>query len=203
MDQIVSWAGELQSLAQAGLYYSRDVYDQERFQRVREIAAEMLAERTGLSLEKVQELFCADVGYQTPKIDTRAAIFQEGRILLVQERSGGWALPGGWCEYNLSPGENVVKEAKEEAGLDVRVLSLIAVQDRARHNLPAYAYGVVKMFFLCQAIGGGFQANSETLASAYFSEDALPPMAEEKCSREQVLLCFRAMREKQWTTLFE
>ena len=77
----------------------------------------MLAERTALPLEKVKDLFCGDVGYQTPKIDTRAAIFEDDRILLVRERDGRWALPGGWCDYDLSPAENVAKEAREEAGL--------------------------------------------------------------------------------------
>ena len=95
-DKIVRWAAELQSLAQAGLYYGKDAFDKERYQRVREIAAEMLSERAGLPVEKVHDLFCGEVGYQTPKIDTRAAIIQDDKILLVQERGGKWSLPGGW-----------------------------------------------------------------------------------------------------------
>lgn len=94
-DKILKWAIELQSLAQAGLYYGKDIYDIERFQRIREIASEMVAEKSGLSLEKVNDLFCCETGYQTPKLDTRAAIFQEDKILLVQERNGKWSLPGG------------------------------------------------------------------------------------------------------------
>ena len=144
MDKIAEWAEELQSLAQAGLYYAEDVFDRERFERIRQIAAEMMAERTGLPLGKVTELFCADSGYQTPKVDTRAAVFRDGKILLVQERDGRWALPGGWCEFNLTPAENAVKEAREEAGLDVAVKSLIAVQDRDRHNRPPYPFHIVK-----------------------------------------------------------
>ena len=138
-DKVVLWAEELQSLAQAGLFYGKDVFDRERYQRIRDIAAEMLAERTALPLEKVKDLFCGDVGYQTPKIDTRAAIFEDDRILLVRERDGRWALPGGWCDYDLSPAENVAKEAREEAGLEVVAKMLIAVQDRDRHNTPPYA----------------------------------------------------------------
>ena len=114
-DRIIRWASELQSMAQAGLYYSENPFDRERYQRIREIAAEMLAERTGLPLEKVTDLFCGGVGYQTPKVDTRGAVFQDGRILLVRERDGRWAIPGGWCEYNLSPADNTVKELKEGA----------------------------------------------------------------------------------------
>ena len=75
-DQIVEWAKELQSLAQAGLFYGRDVFDRERYQRIRDISGEMMAARTGIPAEKIADLFCGDVGYQTPKIDTRAAIFR-------------------------------------------------------------------------------------------------------------------------------
>ena len=96
----LNWAVELQSLAQAGLTYGKDVYDRERYERIREIAAEMVAHRTDIPLEKVKGLFCNETGYQTPKLDTRAAIFRDGRILLVQERDGRWALPGGWVEVN-------------------------------------------------------------------------------------------------------
>lgn len=202
-DQIVEWAKELQSLAQAGLWYGRDEFDKERYQRVREIAAEMMSLRTGIPKEIIRGLFCGDRGYQTPKIDTRAAIFENDRILLVQEKSGKWSLPGGWCEYNLSPAENTVKEAKEEAGLDVRVERLIAVQDRQKHNEPLYAYGVVKIFFLCRAIGGQFAENIETTNSACFSEDCLPPLAEEKCTPAQISLCFRAHRDTAFTPQFD
>ena len=203
MDKIVEWAEELQSLAQAGLYYVKDEYDRERFQRVREIAAEMLAVRTGLPLEKVTELFCADSGYQTPKVDTRAAVFRDGKILLVRERSGRWALPGGWCEFNLSPAENTVKEAREEAGVEVAVCRLIAVHDRDRHNSPPYPFHIVKLFFLCELLGGSFRENSETTESGFFARDELPEMAEEKCSAEQALLCFDAAEDENWQVPFD
>ena len=112
MDRVVEWAKELQSLAQAGLTYGKDVFDLARYRRIREIAAEMMAQKTGLSMERVTELFCADSGCQTPKVDTRGAVFRDGRILLVQEKSGRWSLPGGWCEYDMSPADNTVKKVK-------------------------------------------------------------------------------------------
>ena len=111
----LDWAVELQALAQAGLYYTENPFDQERYTRIREIAAEMLAFQSELPLEKVKNIFCCETGYQTPKLDTRAAIFQEERILLVRELDGRWSLPGGWVDVNCSVGENVVKEVKEEA----------------------------------------------------------------------------------------
>lgn len=101
-DKLVNWIAELQSIAQAGLTYGKDVYDRERYQRIREITAEMMAAKTGLSLEKVNDLFCGETGYQTPKVDTRAAIFKDNKILLVHESDGTWSLPGGWVEFNLS-----------------------------------------------------------------------------------------------------
>ena len=199
----LNWAVELQSLAQAGLTYGKDVYDRERYERIREIAAEMVAHRTDTPLEKVKGLFCNETGYQTPKLDTRAAIFRDGKILLVQERDGRWALPGGWVEVNLSVGENTVKEVKEEAGLDVTADRIIAVQDRARHNLPRYAYGVCKIFVLCTLLGGKFRENSETLGFSWFTEDSLPELAGEKNSEEQVRLCFAAHRAEHWVTQFD
>ena len=84
----LDWAVELQSLAQAGLFYGKDVFDKERYERIREIAAEMISFKSEIPLEKVKDLFCSDVGYQTPKIDTRAAIFRDGKILLVHEKNG-------------------------------------------------------------------------------------------------------------------
>ena len=202
-DRIIEWAQELQSLAQAGLFYGKDVFDRERYQRIRDISAEMVAMKTGVALDVVKDFFCNGTGYQTPKIDTRAVIVQGGKILLVKEADGRWSLPGGWCEYNLSPVENVVKEAKEEAGCDVRVKSVVAVQTRSKHNVPAYPYEVVKLFYLCESLGGDFVANSETSERRFFSEIDLPPLAEEKNTKEQVLLCFKACSSCDWATQFD
>ena len=199
----LQWAVELQSIAQAGLYYGKDDFDRERYQRVRDIAAEMLAHQAELPVEKVRDLFCCEVGYQTPKLDTRAAIFRDGKILLVRERSGKWSLPGGWVDVNVSVKENAVKEVKEEAGLDVTADLVIAVQDREKHNKPVYAYKVCKIFVLCSVVGGGFQENIETTESGYFGPEELPPLAEEKNTAEQVRMCFDAWRAERWTTLFD
>ena len=112
-------------------------------------------------------------------------------------------MPGGWCEFNLSPAENTIKETKEEAGLDVFVRMVIAVQDRDKHNAPPYAYGVVKIFYLCEVVGGKFTDNIETSESRYFSKEELPPLAEEKCNEEQILMCFEAYHSKHWTVVFD
>lgn len=199
----LDWAIELQALAQAGLFYSKDIYDIERFQRIREIAAEMLISPTGLKKDRILDLFCNETGYQTPKLDTRAAVFQQDRILLVQERDGLWSLPGGWVDVNLSVGESAVKEVKEEAGLDVRAELVIAVQDRKKNNPELHAYNITKVFFLCSSLGGNFQPNSETIASRYFPINGLPPLAENKTTAAQIQMCFDAYHAENWVTQFD
>lgn len=194
---------ELQALSQAGLEYSRDRFDLERFERIREISAEMVSLKTDLTPEKVYDLFCNESGYQTPKVDTRAAIIQDGKILLVQESNKTWSLPGGWCDVDQSVMENTIKEAREEAGLDITVDRLAAVLDRKKHNLPVYAYNVCKFFFLCTAVGGEFAKNSETIDSGWFALDELPPLAEEKNNYEQIKLCFDASLDPNWVTVFD
>ena len=199
----LQWAVELQSLAQAGLFYSKDPFDLERYEPIREITAEMVSYHSDTPLEKVKDLFCGDVGYQTPKIDTRAAMFNDGKILLVHEANGTWSLPGGWVDVNVSVEENMIKEVKEEAGLDIKVKRIIAVQDREKHNLPIYAYKVCKIFMQCEVIGGEFVSNIETTGFDYFGMDELPCLAEEKNSREQIEMCFKAMRSESWEALYD
>ncbi len=156
-----------------------------------------------IPLRTVKDIFCNESGYQTPKLDTRASIFENGKILLVRENNGKWSLPGGWCDVNVSVGENTVKEVKEESGLDVVADRIIAVQDRAKHNLPVYAYGICKVFVQCSVIGGQFEQNIETTEYGYFEEDNLPELATEKNNEEQIKMCFDAYHTDEWKTLFD
>lgn len=199
----LDWAVELQALAQAGLHYGKDRFDLERYERIREIAAEMVQLQTDLPLEKVRNLFCSDVGYQTPKLETRAAIFKDGKILLVRENNGTWSLPGGWVDVNVSVKDNTIKEVREEAGLDVSADFVIAVQDREKHNQPVYAYKICKIFVRCTVLGGCFQENIETTGSGYFALDELPELALEKNNAEQIAMCFEAERAEHWQTYFD
>ena len=199
----LEWAKELQFLAQAGLTYSKDCYDIERFERIREIAAEMVAYKTEIPLNKVKDLFCNETGFQTPKIDTRAAIFKENKILLVKETSGTWSLPGGWCAVLESLKSNTEKEVWEEAGLKAEAVKLIAIQDRNKHNVPPYAYGIMKVFFLCTVSGGEFQENIETTASEYFALDELPELSLEKNTKEQIQMCFEAYADPNSKVVFD
>lgn len=203
MEPWLKWAVSIQSIAQNGLTYAKDVYDVERYEQLRDIAAEMLSYQTEIPKEKVKSLFCNETGYQTPKLDSRAAIFQDEKILLVHEKNGTWSLPGGWVDVLESVASNTVKEVREEAGLLVEAERLIAVQDRNRHNQPVYAYGVCKVFLLCRMLGGEFQENIETTETGWFSENELPLLAEEKCSREQIRMCFDAYRDENWKVVFD
>lgn len=204
MGKWLKWAIEIQSLAQAGLEYTNNVYDIERYERLREISAEIISEKTNLNMEKVKGLFCNETGYQTPKIDTRAAIFKDNKILLVHENNGTWSLPGGWCDVLETVKTNTIKEVKEETGLDVETIKIISIQDRNKHNKPIYAYGVCKIFVLCNVIGGEFVENIETTEIEYFSLDELPnSLAEEKTTKEQIEMCFKAYKDENWKVQFD
>lgn len=202
-EQWIDWARELQSIAQCGLAYCDDIYDQERYERIREIAAEMASFQTNIPLSNIKNLFCNECGYQTPKLDTRAAIFKDNKILLVQEKDGFWSLPGGWVDVDQSIRDNTIKEVREESGLEVRALRLIALHDRNRHNHPYYIHSICKVFVLCEAIGGSFKPNSETIDSRYFSLDALPSLAESKNSFDQISICFKAKDDPCWQAEFD
>lgn len=204
MEKWLKWAIEIQSLSQIGLAYTKDVYDRERYQRLREISAEMLAKKTEVSIEKVKDLFCHETGYQTPKLDTRAVIFRNNKILLVHENNGTWSLPGGWCDVLESVKSNTEKEVREETGLNVKAVKIISIQDRNKHNKPVYAYGVCKIFVLCEVINGNFVENIETTEIRYFSLQDLPHnLAEEKTNKEQIEMCFKAYLNENWQTQFD
>ena len=95
------------------------------------------------------------------------------------------------------------KEVKEEAGLNVKAIRVIAIQDRNLHNIPPYAYNVCKVFVLCEIESGSFRPNIETDESAYFGLEELPILAKEKNNEEQIKMCFSAYSDKNWQVLFD
>lgn len=203
-DKWIEFAIRIQSIAQAGLQYGKDKFDLERYEELREIAAEMMAAKTDIPTEKIYDLFCNETGYQTPKVDTRAAIFVNGGILLVHENNGTWSLPGGWCDVDQSVASNTEKEVREETGLIVDSEKIIAVQDWRRHNVRNYAYGVIKIFVLCKYLGGEFKKNMETTEIGYFNRENIPQnLAVEKTSYEQIMMCFDAYENSDLPTLFD
>ena len=203
-DQWLDFAIRIQSIAQAGLQYGKDKYDKERYNELRKIAAEMMAAKTDLPVEKVYGLFCNESDYQTPKIDTRAAVFIDGKILLVHENNGTWSLPGGWCDVDQSIASNTEKEVFEETGCTVHSKKLIAVQDWRKHNVMNHAYGVIKTFMLCQYESGTFKSNIETTEIGLFDRTSLPnDLAIEKTTKDQILMCFDFYEKPDASTLFD
>lgn len=196
-------AMEIQFISQAGLTYSENKFDIERFERLRELSAEILSLKTDYSAKYINDIFCKEQGFQTPKLDTRAAIIEDGKILLVKESSGFWSLPGGWVDALESIKSNTIKEVKEEAGLDVIPVKLIALHDRNKHNSPIYFFGVCKAFVLCEIIGGKFESNIETEKSFFWEVDNLPPLAVEKNTEEQIKMCFEAYNTNNWNVVFD
>ncbi len=203
-DTWLDFAIRIQSIAQAGLQYGKDKYDMKRYEELRQIAAEMIAVKTDISVEKVKDLFCNETGYQTPKIDTRAAIFTEGKILLVHENNGKWALPGGWCDVDQSVASNTIKEVREETGLTVTADRLIAVQDWRKHNVCNFAYGIIKIFVLCHYVDGSFENNIETTEIGFFDLEDIPDnLAIEKTTKEQIAMCFNFYKNENVPTSFD
>ncbi|MDD7385386.1 MAG: NUDIX hydrolase [Actinomycetaceae bacterium] len=202
-DSFIPLVVELQAIGQTGLYYAQDVFDRERYTRIRQIAAQMLSSLAQQPVGQIEKVFLAESGYQTPKIDTRAAIIRNNKILLVQETSGKWALPGGWVDVNLSVAENTAKEAQEEAGVDVRPKRLIAVIDKRKHNHTTQVFGIISFFVECEYVSGEFMPNSETLAARYYEPDRLPELELTKNTPEQIAMCFAAHQDQHWIVPFD
>ncbi len=199
------WAQELQFLAQCSLAYSKDKFDRERSERIREIACEMLSFKYDLPLEKIKMDFAGEIGYQTPKVETRAAIIKDNKILLVKEQlDGKWALPGGYQDVNVSIRENVIKEASEEAGAVVQPLKVVAVLDYNRHHHVNFPLGMVKIFVLCEYINHSFNENTETLGAEFYTLDNLPELSLTRTTKKQLEMCFECYKDPQnWDTIFD
>lgn len=200
----LEWAARLQSIAQAGLAFGENQYDIDRYQQIRTLSVEIVQEYTGISHEKIRDLFAADTGYQTPKVDIRASVFKDDKILMVREKiDGAWSLPGGWADINTSVSESAVRECLEEAGAKVLPRRVIAIHQADKHFEFAYPYTIYKIFVECDLIDNNFSANTETLAADFFAIDSLPPLSNERNTREQIELCFEAKKHEWFETVFD
>jgi len=200
----LEWAKQLQSIAQAGLTYSKDVYDLERFELIRNISVEILNQHTNLDHKVIKELFANETGYATPKVDIRAVVFRDNKILMVKERNdGGWSLPGGWGDIGLTPGEVTVKEVKEESGFDVKAIKLIAVLDKKCHSHPPSPFHVYKMFIQCEIIGGQPKEGIETSEVQFFAVNELPSLSIARITESQIKLVFKHLHNSQEPAYFD
>jgi ADP-ribose pyrophosphatase YjhB (NUDIX family) len=196
-------AQNLQSIAQAGLTYTENKYDVERYEQIMQLSKDILSDFSDIHMEKLDEVFKLEKGYLTPKVDVRAAIFRDQKILMVKETTDGkWALPGGWADVGLTASEVMVKEIQEESGLDAEVIKLLAVFDKKCHPHPPDIYYVYKMFFLCKEIGGALTIGLETSEVGFFGPDELPELSTDRNTLSQIEAMFY-LRDNPGETLFD
>lgn len=175
--QWLAWAQEIFSLSQSGITYSGNEYDIDRYKRLQEITAEMIASQSDVTKESVLESFSMQAGYITPKVDVRGAVIQHGKILLIQERADGrWAMPGGWADLGNTPASVAEREVWEESGFRVKAEKVVAVIDANRVE-PMEFYHAYKIIFLCRLLDGEPRTSHETLAVDFFDPSDLPPLS--------------------------
>jgi ADP-ribose pyrophosphatase YjhB (NUDIX family) len=176
----LEWTRRLQAIAQSGLTYAQDPYDVERYQQVRQIAAEIASSHTKAPANHIEDLFSRESGYATPKLDIRAVVLndQEELLLVREKEDGRWTLPGGWVEVGESPSEAVEREVKEESGYEVRAVKLLALWDRDKHPHPPLPDHIYKICFQCELLGGSpLTESTETSGVRFFAKSALPELS--------------------------
>jgi ADP-ribose pyrophosphatase YjhB (NUDIX family) len=200
----LEWAREIQALSQTGLTYSDNDFDTQRYQRLMEIAAEIVQSHTGLTKEPLLQSFLAQPGYATPKVDVRGAVVREGKILLVQERSDGqWCMPGGWADVGDLPSEMVVREVWEESGFRVVPRKVIGLYDANRGGIPLEFYHAYKIIFECEITGGEARPGDETRAVGFFSLDGLPPLSSARTNERHLAEVFAHYQDRRRPTAFD
>ena len=197
-------AKQLDAIAQAGLTYSESDYDRDRYRQIRAVAHKILNHYTGISFEKLPDLFSNEFGYQTPKVDVRGVILKKNKVLLVKEKiDGRWSLPGGWTDIGLSPKTVVEKEVLEEAGLKVSAKKLLAIFDKLCHDHPPDPYHSYKLFFLCEHVSGEPKPGMETHEVAYYGKEELPPLSIERNTEKQIRTMFELAANPDMPTVFD
>ncbi len=200
----VKWIGELQAIAQNDLAYCKDPYDKNRYCALQKVVAEIIANYSECDLSQVFNLLADGKGYLTPKLDVRAAIFRDDKILLVQERMDNlWSLPGGWVDVNDSPGEAVEREVLEETGFCAKATKLLALYDNTKHDHPPQLPHIHKCFFLCEIISGEAKPSIETLDVRFFAEDNLPQLSLPRVTNKQIHRLFQHSLHLDWPTDFD
>ncbi|WP_411219427.1 NUDIX hydrolase [Terribacillus saccharophilus] len=204
MEKWLEWARRIQAISQAGLHFSKDVFDRERYEELQQLSSEIIANYSEQSAETVKGTLVAQKGYPTPKLDVRGVVFQDGKLLLVKEKMDNrWSLPGGFCEVGLSASENAVKEIKEESGYDVVPKKLLAVLDSDKHTDKPQMFHYYKIFLQCDIVGGGAQESVETSEIGFFGETELPPLSLRRNTEAQIRLLFEYLRNPEKQSVFD
>ena len=173
------------AITDTGLTYTKDPFDRERYEDLRQILWSLLQDQTELNQEELTAILKPTGSYATPLMDVRAWIVQDQKICLVRgQGEDTWALPGGFGEVGYSPKENIRKEIQEETGFFSEVGSLLAVFDTNRFQLQNKQYA--KFVFDCQLLDGRFQENQEVAELGFFNIENLPPLSEKRITKEQM-----------------
>jgi ADP-ribose pyrophosphatase YjhB (NUDIX family) len=197
-------AREVRAIAQTGLAFSTDGFDHQRYTRLLDLAALLMAQGSAAEHASILELLRQEKGYATPKVDVRGAAFTDEGVLMVREISDGkWTLPGGWADVNRSAGECVVREIAEESGFQARALKLAAVYDYQKRNPPRHIDSIYKMFFICEIVGGAARVSDETSEVAFFPRDALPPLSLGRTTAAQIDRMFHHREHPQLAADFD
>lgn len=180
---------KIQAIAQNGLTYCKDEFDKHRYTELMQLASEMAAScASDWDESEIYRMFSIEKGYATPKIDVRAFVVEDDKVLLARERSDGlWTLPGGWADVNESASESVLKELKEETGFDGEVVRFLALWDKLKHDHPPQWPHTYKCFFQCKITGGSFQENIEILEVGFFPFDQLPEFSTDRVTKSQII----------------
>lgn len=199
----LGWAREIQAIAQTGAHFAENEYQRQKFQRLSEIAAEIFSEHTRLDPDELKESFRTAIGYATPRVDVRGAVFREGKLLLVRERQdGGWTMPGGWADVGDIPSKAVEREVFEEAGFKVKARKVIGIYDANRVG-PLEVFHAFKIVFLCEILSGEATPSDETSEVAFFSFEELPQVLSGERTRPRHLLDAFAAVSQDLPTVFD
>ena len=200
----LEWAREIQQLSQTGLAFASTNYEKERYVRLLEIVAEIIAEHTQLERDSIKKEMMELPGYATPKVDVRAAVVNDDKILLVQERTDNkWAMPGGWADVGDLPSEVAIRETKEESGFDVKPVKVIGVFDANRKPERLEFFHAFKIVFLCELIGGEATPSDETLDARFFSFDDLPEFSPNRTNARHLNEIIAHLKDPQRKTYFD
>ena len=178
----------LNAVADAGLFYGKDIFDIERYQEIKAISSQLLEHSTTLTKEELTALFRPNNSYPTPMIDVRAFIQNEEKeILFVRDKmQGDWALSGGYGEIGFTPSENLLKELKEEAGVSGEIERLLAIFDTDKWQPQGKQY--YKFVFKCKALSIDFLENSETLETKFIKRSELTNLSVKRTTMSQLSL---------------
>jgi len=203
-DHWLTIAKKINSIAQAGLTFTKDEFDKERYLELQQLSIEIINNITDIDTQKLDFVFNRDIGYQTPKVGVRAVVFREDKILMVKERMDDkWCLPGGYADTGMTPSEIVMNEVKEESGYEVKPIRILGLIDYNKHQSKPFPFDLYQLFMECEITGGEAKIGIETSDVGFFSIDNLPELSVRRVTKEQIIKMFELYRNKELEPIFD